>query len=158
MNQGSESGNLKAVGLLSGGLDSTLAAQLMLEQGIEVHAINFTSPFCTCTPKKAGCAAVITAVRELGDINLKQVALKDEYIVARNQQECNRLKTLSGNDCRILTPLNFTGPSVLLQGYALEEAVTKLLHYTSRMVPETAKITVKHRGKQTVIIREKVHE
>lgn len=71
---------IKAVGLLSGGLDSTLAAKLMLEQGIEVHAINFTSPFCTCTPKKAGCAAVITAVRELGDIPLRRVALRDEYL------------------------------------------------------------------------------
>ena len=38
----------KAVGLLSGGLDSTLAAKLMLEQGIEVFAVNLTSPFCTC--------------------------------------------------------------------------------------------------------------
>ena len=43
--------NIKAVGLLSGGLDSTLAAKLILEQGIAVYAINFTSPFCTCTPK-----------------------------------------------------------------------------------------------------------
>jgi tRNA-specific 2-thiouridylase len=71
---------IKAVGLLSGGLDSTLAAKLMLEQGIDVHAINFTSPFCTCTPKTAGCAAVVTAVKELGGIALKRVALKDEYL------------------------------------------------------------------------------
>jgi tRNA U34 2-thiouridine synthase MnmA/TrmU len=71
---------IKAVGLLSGGLDSTLATKLMLEQGIEVHAINFTSPFCTCTPKKAGCASVITAVKQLGDIDLKRIALKDEYL------------------------------------------------------------------------------
>lgn len=70
----------KAVGLLSGGLDSTLAAKFMLEQGIEVCAINFTSPFCTCTPKKAGCAAVITAVRELGNIRLRRVSLGDEYL------------------------------------------------------------------------------
>jgi len=42
---------IKAVGLLSGGLDSTLAARILLDQGIEVHAINFTSPFCTCTAK-----------------------------------------------------------------------------------------------------------
>lgn len=69
-----------AVGLLSGGLDSTLAAKLMIEQGLEVNAINFTSPFCTCTPKRAGCAAVVTAVRELGGIPLKQVALRDEYL------------------------------------------------------------------------------
>jgi tRNA-uridine 2-sulfurtransferase len=80
MERNHNNGNIKAVGLLSGGLDSTLAAKLMLEQGIEVHAINFTSPFCTCTPKKAGCAAVVTAVKTLGGIPLKQVAMKDEYL------------------------------------------------------------------------------
>ena len=38
----------KAVALLSGGLDSTLAVKLMIDQGIEVYALNFTSAFCTC--------------------------------------------------------------------------------------------------------------
>jgi len=38
---------IKAVGLLSGGLDSTLACRLILEQGIEVKAINFYTGFCT---------------------------------------------------------------------------------------------------------------
>lgn len=48
----------KAVALLSGGLDSTLAVKLMIEQGIEVHALNFTSAFCTCNAgaKKKGDA------------------------------------------------------------------------------------------------------
>jgi tRNA U34 2-thiouridine synthase MnmA/TrmU len=78
--QGVEKKRAKAVGLLSGGLDSTLAAKLMLEQGLSVYAVNFTSPFCTCTPKRAGCAAVVTAVKELGNISLKQVALRDEYL------------------------------------------------------------------------------
>ncbi len=78
--QGREKKSAKAVGLLSGGLDSTLAAKLMLEQGIEVNAVNFTSPFCTCTPKNAGCAAVVTAVKGLGNIPLKQMALRDEYL------------------------------------------------------------------------------
>ncbi len=71
---------IKAVGLLSGGLDSTLAAKLMLEQGIELYAINFTSPFCTCTPKKAGCAAAVTAAKQLGGISLKRVRLGNEYL------------------------------------------------------------------------------
>lgn len=71
---------MKAVGLLSGGLDSTLAAKLMLDQGIEVHAINFTSPFCRCTARSAGCAAVVTAIRQLGNIPLERVALGEEYL------------------------------------------------------------------------------
>jgi len=47
--------NKRAIALLSGGLDSSLAVKLMIDQGIEVIAINFTSPFCNCTPKSAGC-------------------------------------------------------------------------------------------------------
>ncbi|MCK5235351.1 MAG: 7-cyano-7-deazaguanine synthase, partial [Deltaproteobacteria bacterium] len=37
---------VKAVALLSGGLDSTLAVKMMIDQGVEVHALNFTSAFC----------------------------------------------------------------------------------------------------------------
>src|SRR3569832_2985059 len=36
----------KAVALISGGLDSMLAARLMLEQGIHVEGINFFTGFC----------------------------------------------------------------------------------------------------------------
>ncbi len=94
---------IKAVGLLSGGLDSTLAAKLVLEQGIDVYAINFTSPFCTCTPKKAGCAAVVTAVMELGGIALKQLALRDEYLeMVRNPKHGYGSGMNPCLDCRIM--------------------------------------------------------
>ena len=36
----------KAVALISGGLDSLLAAKLMLDQGIHVEGINFYTGFC----------------------------------------------------------------------------------------------------------------
>ncbi|MEE8211737.1 MAG: hypothetical protein V3T85_07440, partial [Acidiferrobacterales bacterium] len=36
----------KAVALISGGLDSMLAARLILEQGILVEGINFFTGFC----------------------------------------------------------------------------------------------------------------
>jgi tRNA U34 2-thiouridine synthase MnmA/TrmU len=93
----------KALGLLSGGLDSTLAAKLMLEQGIEVYAVNFTSPFCTCTPKNAGCAAVVTAVKRLGNIPLKRVALRDEYLeIVRNPKHGYGSGMNPCIDCRII--------------------------------------------------------
>ncbi|CAH2032403.1 hypothetical protein [Trichlorobacter ammonificans] len=57
-----------AVALLSGGLDSTLAVKLMLEQGIRVVALNFTSPFCTCTSKSSGCKS--EAVRVAQEFNI----------------------------------------------------------------------------------------
>jgi tRNA U34 2-thiouridine synthase MnmA/TrmU len=45
----------KAVALLPGGLDNTLAVKLMIDQGIDVTAVHFTIVFCSCTPKTAGC-------------------------------------------------------------------------------------------------------
>ena len=38
----------KALALLSGGLDSLLAVKLILEQGVDVEAVNFITPFCLC--------------------------------------------------------------------------------------------------------------
>ncbi len=40
--------HIKAISLISGGLDSTLATKVVLDQGIDVIAANFVSPFCTC--------------------------------------------------------------------------------------------------------------
>ncbi|MEO0165541.1 MAG: 7-cyano-7-deazaguanine synthase [candidate division WOR-3 bacterium] len=68
----------KAIGLLSGGLDSTLAVKLMIEQGIEVIALNFVTPFCTCTKK--GCQNEAKKVAEKLGIELKIIGLKEEYI------------------------------------------------------------------------------
>ncbi len=70
----------KAVALLSGGLDSTLAVKVMLEQGIEVEALNFTSPFCTCTGKNAGCKSeAVRVAQELG-ISIKVMNKGPEYL------------------------------------------------------------------------------
>jgi tRNA U34 2-thiouridine synthase MnmA/TrmU len=38
---------IKAIGLLSDGLDSALAAKLMLDQGVEIIAVNIQTPFLT---------------------------------------------------------------------------------------------------------------
>lgn len=58
--------NKKAIVLLSGGLDSTLAARVLCDQGIEVEALNFTSPFCNCGGRKEGCQhQAVKVAREL---------------------------------------------------------------------------------------------
>ena len=72
--------NKKAVGLLSGGLDSTLAVRIMLDVGIEVIALNFLSPFCTCTRKGAGCKSeALKASKQFG-IKSKTLFLGKKYL------------------------------------------------------------------------------
>ena len=45
-NSGTEPKQRKAVALISGGLDSLLAAKVVQEQGIHVEGINFYTGFC----------------------------------------------------------------------------------------------------------------
>jgi tRNA-specific 2-thiouridylase len=70
----------KALALLSGGLDSTLAVKVMLEQGIAVEALNFTSPFCTCTGKNAGCKSEAVRVAAEFNIPIKVMNKGIEYL------------------------------------------------------------------------------
>lgn len=73
----------KALALLSGGLDSTLAVKLMLEQGIEVEALNFTSPFCTCTSRtkqQTGCKSEAVRVAQEFDIPIKVMHKGVDYL------------------------------------------------------------------------------
>ena len=58
---------VKAIALLSGGLDSTLAVKMMLDQGIEVVALNFMTPFCNCTARTSSCKhEALRVAREFG--------------------------------------------------------------------------------------------
>ncbi|GAM11270.1 tRNA-specific 2-thiouridylase MnmA [Geobacter sp. OR-1] len=92
----------KALALLSGGLDSTLAVKVMLEQGIEVEALNFTSPFCTCTGKNAGCKSEAVRVAEEFGIPIKVVNKGIEYLeVVRNPKHGYGKAINPCIDCRI---------------------------------------------------------
>jgi len=46
---------VKTIGLVSGGLDSTLATRIMGKLGFDITVLNFSSPFCTCTHQGHGC-------------------------------------------------------------------------------------------------------
>lgn len=69
---------VKAIAMLSGGLDSILATRLILEQGIEVEAINFLTVFCTCTARGKNCLASKSAADKLG-IGIKVFEVSKEY-------------------------------------------------------------------------------
>ena len=92
---------MKAIALLSGGLDSTLAARLVLDQGIELEALNFMTVFCTCTNKGATCLASQKAVETLG-IPLRVFNVSEEYLnVVRNPKHGYGSNMNPCIDCRI---------------------------------------------------------
>jgi tRNA U34 2-thiouridine synthase MnmA/TrmU len=92
---------IKAVLLLSGGLDSILAGRLLLEQGIEVVALNFTSPFCNCTPKSFGCSAAKQAAEQLG-ISVTIRACGESYLEIMKHPRFGRGSGMNAClDCRI---------------------------------------------------------
>jgi len=89
---------VKAVALLSGGLDSILATEMIVKQGIDVTAFNVRSPFCLC--KKDGCAAV-DAAKQL-NVPLKMVAAGNDYLrMLRNPKHGYGRNMNPCIDCRI---------------------------------------------------------
>lgn len=91
----------KAVLLLSGGLDSTLAGALLLELGVEVEGINFVSPFCQCTPKSLGCPASKRAAEQLG-IPVRVFTCGPEYLETIKRPRFGRGRGVNACiDCRI---------------------------------------------------------
>jgi len=64
----------KALALISGGLDSTLAVKMVKEMGLEVEAVHFTTPFCQCD----NCSVDTTA--EQLDLKVHHVFLGEEFL------------------------------------------------------------------------------
>lgn len=98
----------KAVILLSGGLDSTLAARILLEQGIDLHAIHFTSPFCTCSRgargNGGGCRSAARVVAGEMGIPIRTVAKGEEYLEIVKNPRFGRGSAMNPCvDCRIFT-------------------------------------------------------
>ncbi len=92
-----------AIGLLSGGLDSTLAIKIMLDLGIEVIGLNFMSPFCTCTSKNSGCKSEAVKVAKAFGIGIKSIFLGQEYVDVVRAPKHGYGKNINPCiDCRIM--------------------------------------------------------
>ncbi len=92
----------KAIALLSGGLDSTLAVKMMLDLGIDVEALNFTSPFCTCTGKNSGCKSEAVRVAQEYGIPIKVMHKGLDYLeIIRNPVHGHGKGINPCIDCRI---------------------------------------------------------
>jgi len=69
-----------AVALLSGGLDSMLAVKMMVEQGVELTAVHFTSPFCNCSSRNTGCGNQARRAAETFGVPIRVVAKGMDYL------------------------------------------------------------------------------
>ncbi len=70
---------IKGIIMFSGGLDSTLAARIILDQGIELYALHLTSPFCTCDNSRNGCRATSVVMAEQLGLPMITVAKGADY-------------------------------------------------------------------------------
>lgn len=94
---------MKAIALLSGGLDSTLAIRLIREQDIEVEALNFITLFCRCTGTSACELAAKRAARTLGvPVRVMNVS-KPLLEIVKNPRHGYGKNLNPCIDCRILT-------------------------------------------------------
>lgn len=96
--------NIKALVLISGGLDSALAVKLIAEQGIEVEAINFHTSFCACGEENGKCPelGIRALIKEL-NVKLHSAEVSEEFI---NEVVINPKHGYGANmnpciDCRI---------------------------------------------------------
>ncbi len=71
--------NHKAIGLLSGGLDSRLAMKILKEQGIEITIVNFVTSFCNCTSKGSCQLEAQGAAKDLG-LEVKVINSTQEFL------------------------------------------------------------------------------
>ncbi|MDD5618249.1 MAG: hypothetical protein PHG69_04075 [Candidatus Omnitrophica bacterium] len=92
---------MKAISLVSGGLDSVLATKLILDQGIEVVGLNCVTPFSACAHNNCDCVIKRTADNlgiKLEIINLGKDFLEmlknPSYGYGKNMNPCI--------DCKIL--------------------------------------------------------
>jgi tRNA-specific 2-thiouridylase len=70
----------KAMVLLSGGLDSTLALAMMKEMGVEVVAVSFKTPFCNFDCGSGACGGKIGDTTLKYGVEWKPVSLGEEYL------------------------------------------------------------------------------
>ena len=137
---------MRAVALLSGGLDSTLAAKVVLEQGIELEALNFITIFCNCTNRGETCLASQKAVESLG-IPLRVFNVSEEYLevvkhpkhgYGRNMNPCI--------DCRIFMMkkakeyMAEAGASFLVTGEVLGERPMSQRRDAMRLIEREANL------------------
>ncbi|MFQ5862593.1 MAG: hypothetical protein ACE5IC_05665 [Candidatus Brocadiales bacterium] len=92
---------VKAVALLSGGLDSTLAIHVVRAQGVDVIALNFSTVFCRCN-RSGSCKSEARKVSEVLGIPIKVLNITDSFLKIVKRPKHGYGKNMNPCiDCRI---------------------------------------------------------
>ncbi len=95
---------VKALALISGGLDSILAAKAIKDTGIDVVGVYFKTPFCLRKKKtNTTSSELANALSQNAGIELKIVELKDEFLeIVRHPKHGYGKNINPCIDCKIL--------------------------------------------------------
>ncbi len=95
---------MKAITLISGGLDSTIATKLMRDLGIELVALNTVSPFCLCNHRSSkGCLHGANSVAKQLGLKLISVDVSEEFLeIVKKPRHGYGSNMNPCIDCRIL--------------------------------------------------------
>jgi len=143
---------IKALSLISGGLDSTLATKIIMEQGVGVVAVNFVSPFSRCDRRPAsvsgssrGCRHEVQYVSEQLNIPLKVVNVTTDFLemlkspkhgYGSNMNPCIDCRILMLKKAReLMEPL---GASFIITGEVLGQRPMSQHGQAMRMVEKEA--------------------
>jgi len=135
----------KAISLLSGGLDSTLATVVIQRLGVEVTAVSFMMPFgCDASDRSSCSRNALPAAKQFG-FQLKLCPLGDAFLdIVRNPKHGHGKNLNPCIDCRILMLrearklMEMTSSDFLVTGEVVGQRPMSQKKNTLRMIEKEA--------------------
>jgi len=132
---------IKAVSLLSGGLDSTLATLIVKNQGIDVTAVTFMTPFGCDASDRSSCSGNALPAAEKFGFPLKMCNLGSAFMdMVRNPRHGYGRNMNPCIDCRILmlreakSLMDMTGADFLVTGEVVGQRPMSQKKHTLRLI------------------------
>ncbi|MBM3252542.1 MAG: hypothetical protein FJZ11_07190 [Candidatus Omnitrophica bacterium] len=137
---------MKAIALISGGLDSTLATRLVKDLGIGLVCLNTVSPFCLCNRRSSsGCFYGAGRVAKDLDLELVSINVAEEFLEIVKEPKYGYGSNMNPCiDCRILLfkkakeTMHREGASFVITGEVLGQRPMSQKLNTMRLIEKEA--------------------